>query len=47
MSAKIPQFATLHFEAEGDDAVEAVAALIALVEGDFEDIPAKAASQAG
>ena len=43
MSAKIPQFSTLHFEAEGDDAVAAIAALVALVEGDFEDVPAKAA----
>lgn len=43
MGAKIPQHATLYFEAEGDDAVDAVAALIALVNGDFQDAPAKAA----
>lgn len=41
MGAKIPQHATLYFEAEGEDAAAAVAALIALVDADFEDVPAK------
>lgn len=43
MGAKIPQHATLYFEAEGEDADAAIAALIALVNGDFEDVPAKVA----
>ena len=43
MGAKIPQHSTLYFEAEGEDAVDAVAALIDLVNADFEDVSAKAA----
>src|SRR3546814_464820 len=37
MALKAPRGATLHFEAEGDDAAVAVAALVALVERDFAD----------
>ena len=37
MGAKIPQDVTLYFEAEGPDAQSAVAALTALVEGDFQE----------
>ena len=37
MSAKVPKDTTLFFEASGDDASEAVAALTALVENDFEN----------
>lgn len=37
MALKVPQFATLHLRAEGADADEAVRAVIALVEADFED----------
>ncbi|MCP4383649.1 MAG: HPr family phosphocarrier protein [Hyphomicrobiales bacterium] len=37
MGAKVPQGATLHFRASGEDADDAVAALIRLVEGDFDE----------
>jgi phosphocarrier protein HPr len=37
MGAKTPRDAILHFRAEGDDALAAVEALIALVEQDFPD----------
>ena len=36
MGARIAQDETLYFEAQGDDAHEAVTALVRLVEGDFE-----------
>ena len=44
MAAKMPQGSTIHFRATGPDAQAAVAALIALVERDFDDVPANAAS---
>lgn len=44
MAAKMPQGSNLHFRAEGTDAADAVAALIALVENDFDDSPAEATS---
>jgi phosphocarrier protein HPr len=44
MGAKVPQGAYLHFRAVGQDAAAAVAALIGLVERDFDDAPADAAS---
>lgn len=44
MAAKMPQGSKLHFRAEGADAADAVAALIALVESDFDDSTAEAAS---
>jgi phosphocarrier protein HPr len=44
MGAKVPQGAYLHFRAVGQDAAAAVAALIGLVERDFDDTPADAAS---
>ena len=37
MAMKTPGKATLFFEAEGEDAQAAVAALVRLVESDFED----------
>jgi phosphocarrier protein len=37
MAMKAPQDTVLHFRAEGDDAAAAVAALVALVENDFND----------
>jgi phosphocarrier protein HPr len=37
MATKAPQHSTLHFRANGADAAAAVAALIALVERDFDD----------
>jgi phosphocarrier protein len=37
MATKVPRGAALFLRAEGHDAVEAVAALIALIERDFED----------
>ncbi|MCX5512084.1 HPr family phosphocarrier protein [Kaistia algarum] len=43
MAAKAPQGTTLHFRAAGLDADEAVAALVALVERDFDE----AGTQAG
>lgn len=36
MKMKVPQNTTLHFQASGDDAEQAVRALITLVEQDFE-----------
>lgn len=36
MAARAPQHTVLHFRAAGADAAAAVAALIALVEGDFD-----------
>jgi phosphocarrier protein len=44
MAAKVPQGAILHFEAVGSDAPAAVAALVELVERDFDGIEADAAS---
>ena len=44
MGAKVPQGSDLHFRAQGDDAVKAVSALIGLVERDFDEAPADAAS---
>ena len=44
MAAKVPQGTELHFRAEGADAGAAVAALVGLVERDFDDTPADAAS---
>ena len=44
MAAKVPQGAKLHFEAEGSDASAAVAALVGLVERDFDGAEADAAS---
>jgi phosphocarrier protein len=38
MATKARKDSVLHFRAEGDDAKEAVAALIALVAGDFEEM---------
>jgi phosphocarrier protein len=43
MGAKVPQGTHLHFRAAGDDADHAVAALIRLVEADFEGAEANAA----
>lgn len=40
MAAKAPQGSTLHFRAEGPDAGEAVAALVSLVERDFDEAAA-------
>lgn len=37
MAAKLPQQATLHFRASGEDAGEAVDALVRLVRDDFAD----------
>ena len=37
MAAKLPKGTTMQFRAEGADAAAAVAALIRLVEADFED----------
>lgn len=37
MAMKTPGNATLFFEADGEDAQEAVAALVRLVQGDFEE----------
>jgi phosphocarrier protein HPr len=44
MAAKVPQGTHLHVRAVGHDAAAAVAALIGLVERDFDDAPADAAS---
>ena len=44
MGAKLPQGSRLHFHAEGADAPEAVAALIGLVNRDFDEAPADAAN---
>jgi phosphocarrier protein len=43
MAAKVPQGSELHFEAEGSDAPAAVAALVGLVERDFDEAKADAA----
>jgi phosphotransferase system HPr-like phosphotransfer protein len=45
MAAKVPQGVHLHFRAAGDDATSAVAALIRLVERDFDEIRADAANR--
>lgn len=37
MAAKAPKDTELHFRAEGEDAADAVAALVGLVERDFDD----------
>ena len=37
MAAKAPKGTLLHFRAEGEDAAEAVDALVALVERDFDE----------
>jgi phosphocarrier protein HPr len=42
MAAKAPQGSTLHFRATGPDAEAAVAALIALVDRDFDEAEAHA-----
>ena len=42
MGAKVPQGTELHFRAAGDDADHAVAALIGLVERDFDEAEADA-----
>ncbi len=42
MGAKLAQGSRLHFKAEGSDASDAVAALIGLVERDFEEARADA-----
>lgn len=44
MAAKVPQGVHLHVRAAGKDAAAAVAALIGLVERDFDETPADAAS---
>ncbi len=44
MAAKVPQGSHLHFRAAGADADEAVAALIGLVERDFDEAKADAAN---
>jgi phosphocarrier protein HPr len=44
MAAKVPQGSQLHFRAAGNDARDAVAALIGLVERDFDEIRADAAN---
>ncbi len=45
MAAKLPQGVHLHFRAAGDDATSAVAALIRLVERDFDETRADAANR--
>ena len=45
MAAKVPQGSELHIEAEGTDASAAVAALLGLVERDFDEAEADAASR--
>ena len=44
MAAKVPQGSRLHFRAAGLDADSAVAALIGLVERDFDEVQADAAN---
>jgi phosphocarrier protein len=44
MGAKVPQGCRLHFRAAGHDAGDAVAALIGLVERDFDEAQADAAN---
>lgn len=41
MAAKVPQGAMLHIRAEGEDAAASVAALIGLVERDFDEAEAE------
>ena len=43
MAANVPQGSELHFQAEGSDAPAAVAALVGLVERDFDEAQADAA----
>ena len=45
MAAKVPQGAEIHFQAEGADAAAAVAALLGLVERDFDEAEADAVSR--
>jgi len=45
MAAKVPQGSELHVRAAGDDANDAVAALIGLVEDDFGEAGANAANR--
>ena len=47
MAAKAPQGTTLHFRASGTDADAAVAALVALVERDFDEADAHGAGANG
>ena len=42
MAAKVPQGSRIHFRAAGSDADDAVAALIGLVERDFDEAKANA-----
>jgi phosphocarrier protein len=44
MGAKVPQGSHLHFRAEGNDANDAVAALIGLVQRDFDEAAGDAAN---
>ena len=44
MAAKVPQGSQMHFRAAGNDARDAVAALIGLVERDFDEAQADAAN---
>jgi phosphocarrier protein len=44
MAAKVPQGSRLHFRAAGHDAGDAIAALIGLVERDFDEAQADAAN---
>jgi phosphocarrier protein HPr len=44
MAAKVPQGCEIHFRAAGHDAGDAVAALIGLVERDFDEAKADAAN---
>ena len=44
MAAKVPQGSSIHFRAAGSDANDAVAALIGLVERDFDESQANAAN---
>jgi phosphocarrier protein len=44
MAAKVPQGSRLHFRADGADADAAVAALVGLVERDFDEVEPDAAN---
>jgi phosphocarrier protein HPr len=44
MAAKVPQGSQIHFRAAGNDAGDAIAALIGLVERDFDEAKADAAN---
>jgi phosphocarrier protein HPr len=46
MATKAPKDSVLHFRAEGEDAERALAALVALVESDFEDAAERSAGEA-